>query len=126
MTEGLLGVNAREVSALFIIDYFRSGTGLPNLASDQKDSGPIGFTRDTCTEQDGQFSMICFMVGYAGREWSKCKPEEQRRQVAGQIRAMFGAKGGDVPEPRKILLQDWTKEGWIWGAPCPVLVSANW
>jgi hypothetical protein len=39
MTEGLLGVNAREISALFVIDYFRSGTGLPNLASDQKDGG---------------------------------------------------------------------------------------
>jgi hypothetical protein len=37
MTEGLLGVNAREVS--FITDYFRSGTGLPNLVSDQKDGG---------------------------------------------------------------------------------------
>jgi monoamine oxidase len=33
----------------------------------------------------------------------------------------FGVKGGDVPEPRKILLQDWAKEEWIWGAPCPVL-----
>jgi monoamine oxidase len=70
------------------------------------DCGPIGFTRDTCIEQDGQFSMICFMVGYAGREWSKCKPEEQRCQVAEQIRTMFAAEGGDVPEPRKILLQD--------------------
>jgi hypothetical protein len=57
--------------------------------------------------------MICFMVGYSGREWSKCKPEEQRRQVAEQIRTMFGAKGGDVPVPRKILLQDWAKEEWI-------------
>ncbi|KAK9242134.1 hypothetical protein V1506DRAFT_509737 [Lipomyces tetrasporus] len=212
MTGGLLGVNASEVNALFIIDYFRSGTGLPNLASDQKDGGQyirnrkgmagllmtynfslciacelpkeaiklshpvsnitqspssncvvscdastsnfafrakkvivlvptplyahiafspslpvaksaaatssfLGYTSKsivvydspwwhTCIEQDGQFSMICLMVGYAGREWSK---------------TMFGAKGGDVPEPRKILLQDWAKEEWIWGAPCPVL-----
>ena len=39
MTEGLLGVNVSEVSALFMIDYFRSATGLPNPASDQKDGG---------------------------------------------------------------------------------------
>jgi monoamine oxidase len=39
VTEGLLGVNASEVGALFMIDYFHPGTSLPNLASDQKDGG---------------------------------------------------------------------------------------
>jgi monoamine oxidase len=85
------------------------------------DCGPIGFTRDTCIEQDGQFSMVWFMACYAGRELSKCKKEEQRRQVAEQIRTTFGARGGDVPEPRKILLQDWAKDECIWGVPRPVL-----
>jgi monoamine oxidase len=65
--------------------------------------------------------MVCFMVGAAGRKWSKCTPEEKRKQVAEQIKALFGAQGAKVPEPTKILLQDWAKEEWIWGAPCPVL-----
>jgi monoamine oxidase len=39
LTEGLLGVNSDEVSALYMIDYWRSGTGLLNMMSDQKDGG---------------------------------------------------------------------------------------
>lgn len=38
-TSPLLGVGPDEVSALFMIDYFRSGTGVANMASDGKDGG---------------------------------------------------------------------------------------
>jgi monoamine oxidase len=35
----LLGVESNEVSALFMLHYFKSGTGIDNLLSDQKDGG---------------------------------------------------------------------------------------
>jgi monoamine oxidase len=38
-TSPLLGVGPDEVSALFMVDYIRSGTGLDNMASDKKDGG---------------------------------------------------------------------------------------
>jgi monoamine oxidase len=38
-TSPLLGVGPDEVSALFMVDYFRSGTGVENMASDGKDGG---------------------------------------------------------------------------------------
>lgn len=68
--------------------------------------------------------MVCFMVGEAGQKWGALEDaEKQRKLVAEQIRKMFGAgkTGLVVPEPRKILLQDWAREEWVWGAPCPVL-----
>ena len=35
----LLGVESDEVSALYMLHYFKSGTGIDNLLSDQKDGG---------------------------------------------------------------------------------------
>lgn len=35
----LLGVESNEVSALYMLHYFKSGTGIDNLLSDQKDGG---------------------------------------------------------------------------------------
>ena len=39
LTAALLGVEAEETSALFVIDYIQSGTGLDNMGSDLKDGG---------------------------------------------------------------------------------------
>ena len=39
LTQGLLGVEPTEVSALYIVNYIKSGTGLTNLGSDLEDGG---------------------------------------------------------------------------------------
>jgi monoamine oxidase len=39
VTQGLLGVQAEELSALYMIDYIKSGTGFANMGSDEKDGG---------------------------------------------------------------------------------------
>ncbi|KAJ4251850.1 hypothetical protein NW762_011147 [Fusarium torreyae] len=39
LTRALLGVEADELSALFLVDYIKSGTGLDNISSDGKDGG---------------------------------------------------------------------------------------
>lgn len=35
----ILGVEADELSALYLVDYIKSGTGLANLAADTADGG---------------------------------------------------------------------------------------
>jgi len=39
LSTALLGVEAEETSALFMIDYIQSGTGLENMVSDMKNGG---------------------------------------------------------------------------------------
>lgn len=39
ISRALLGVEANEVSMLFMVDYIRSATGLVNIISDKKDGG---------------------------------------------------------------------------------------
>ncbi|KAG8664693.1 uncharacterized protein FPOAC1_013473 [Fusarium poae] len=39
LSRDLLGVEADELSALFLINYIKSGTGLANISSDSKDGG---------------------------------------------------------------------------------------
>lgn len=39
LSQGLLGCESREMSALYFINYIKSGTGLVNLGSDKKDGG---------------------------------------------------------------------------------------
>lgn len=39
LTRAILGVDADELSALYLIDYVKSGTGLGNISSDLKDGG---------------------------------------------------------------------------------------
>ncbi|KAK2672629.1 Flavin amine oxidase [Fusarium oxysporum f. sp. vasinfectum] len=39
LTRDLLGVEANELSALFLINYIKSGTGLANISSDREDGG---------------------------------------------------------------------------------------
>ncbi|KAJ3521051.1 hypothetical protein NM208_g13462 [Fusarium decemcellulare] len=39
LTRALLGVDPDELSALYLVDYIKSGTGLENISSDLKDGG---------------------------------------------------------------------------------------
>jgi monoamine oxidase len=87
--------------------------------------GPVGFTRDTSSERDGQYSLTCFIVASLGRTWSCLSAAERQAQILAQIATMFGAAapGGpaSVPQPVQILEQEWVKEEWIEGAPNPVM-----
>ena len=84
--------------------------------------GPVSFTRDTCSEEDGQYSITCFLVGELGRRWSALSDEDRRTQVLDQVRAVFGvgANASHIPEPVKVHEMEWAKEEWIRGAPCPL------
>ncbi|KAK3361598.1 putative amine oxidase [Lasiosphaeria ovina] len=86
-------------------------------------TGPIAFTRDTCSEEDGQYSITCFMVGQRGREWSDLGAAEREEQVLEHFYEVFrGAlPEDDLPRPVNVIEKEWTKDPWIRGGPTPVM-----
>jgi len=83
--------------------------------------GPISFSRDTIPETDEQWSISCFVVGQRGRDWSKLPRSAQQEQAWKQFCDHFAPIVGDVPLPAKVFEQEWVKQGYFRGAPCPVL-----
>jgi monoamine oxidase len=81
--------------------------------------GLISFSRDTCIEEDKQYSITCFIVGETGRRWSKLSAAARIQQVTNQLERAFQKRVQNVPQPINIIEQDWSKEPWIRGVPCP-------
>jgi monoamine oxidase len=91
----------------------------------ESEAGPIYFSRDTCSEEDGQYSITCFVVGDRGREWSKWSSAERKRIVSDQFKRIFSTVGIEAPDPVNIIVQEWVKQPWIWGAPSPVMMPGT-
>ncbi|KAF5240984.1 hypothetical protein FANTH_9310 [Fusarium anthophilum] len=89
------------------------------------ETGPIHFSRDTCSPEDGQYSITCFVVGDRGRDWSKWSYTEKRRIALEQFNGVFSGVGVKAPEPVNIILQEWIKQPWIWGCPSPVMMPGT-
>lgn len=81
--------------------------------------GLISFSRDTCIEEDRQYSITCFIVGDTGRQWSKLPAAAKREQVMRQVERAFQKTVQNVPQPISVIEQDWSTEPWIRGVPCP-------
>ena len=80
---------------------------------------PVGVARDTSVAADGQYSLTCFIGGAPGRAWSELPSHERRAQVLQQISKIYGG-AKEAFEPIEVFEQEWTKEEWSKGAPCPV------
>lgn len=81
--------------------------------------GPISFTRDTCSEEDEQYSLTSFIVGSIGHEWSLKTREERKRLGWEQLKKMYGLVVSSIPEPINILEKEWIKDPWVMGGSCP-------
>ncbi|KAF1812577.1 amine oxidase [Eremomyces bilateralis CBS 781.70] len=114
--------------AIFIFDrpWWREA-GLSGIM--ESDEGPISFSRDSCVEADGQYSITCFIVGDPGRRWSKWSAAERRRRVAEQFDAHFGQAARDVgvtvPAAVNIIEKEWIKDPWACGAPSAVMMPGT-
>jgi monoamine oxidase len=84
-------------------------------------SGLVAVTRDTSNEAAGHYSLLCFLVGEPGRQWSKESAAERRRLVLQHISSVFGPVAGSVPEPIDYVEQIWSNEEWSAGCPCPAM-----
>lgn len=110
--------------AIFVFDrpWWREA-GLSGVM--ESSEGPISFSRDTCIEQDDQYSITCFIVGDSGRRWSKWSAAERRTRVTEQFDSFFGAAARDVgvnvPPPVNVIEKEWIKDTWAMGAPSPVM-----
>ncbi|KAH8669710.1 amine oxidase B [Tricladium varicosporioides] len=80
---------------------------------------PCGVVRDSSVSVDDQYSLTCFIGGEPGRKWSKLPQHERRAQVLQQVSRLYG-NTEEAFFPIEIFEQEWTKEEWSKGAPCPV------
>lgn len=101
----------------------------------QSSKGPISICRDSSVDNDGQFSLTCFVTAEPGKRWIKLEPKARESAVLDQVANMFGpacaSKTGvaatkdeimDVArQPLEMFYHDWTADVWSQGCPCPVL-----
>ncbi|KAK3332800.1 putative amine oxidase [Cercophora scortea] len=121
----IIGYHAKMV-LVFPAPWWREA-GLSGAMESTK--GPISFTRDTCSEQDGHYSITCFMTGESGRRWSMLSAMKRREEVLRQFKEVFStSRSGSmlavvpaVPQPSEIVEKDWACDAWIRGGPMPVM-----
>lgn len=83
--------------------------------------GPVSVTRDTSDDAEGEYSLICFIVGETGRAWSRQPAQTRKSTVLAQMITVFGEEHRtDIYEVIDVVEQDWLQEEWSQGAPCPV------
>ncbi|KAK4504152.1 hypothetical protein PRZ48_005068 [Zasmidium cellare] len=86
----------------------------------QSSQGPFGVTRDSSVDDDGHYSLTCFMTGGPARDWASLSPAERKKAVVQKIQQLFG-KFASVEEPIHFEEQIWRNEQWSQGCPCPVM-----
>ncbi len=86
----------------------------------QSATGPAGVMRDTSNEAINHYSLTCFMVGEPARRWGQLSKKERDKAVLAQIEEGFG-KYATVEKPTEIVEQQWIREQWSQGCPCPVM-----
>jgi monoamine oxidase len=110
-------------TAKFIVAYSHPwwrAHGLCGLV--QSPHGTLCIIRDTSVDGQGLYALTCFAEGDAGRAWSKLSAQERRAAALDHIRRAFGPfVGGEdkVPEPIETIEQEWWKDQWSQGCPCP-------
>ncbi|PVH88189.1 amine oxidase, partial [Cadophora sp. DSE1049] len=80
---------------------------------------PAAVIRDTSVPADSHYCLTCFVGGGPGLTWSKLPQHERRAQVLAQVSNIFNNKD-EVYRPVEIFEQEWSKEVYSKGAPCPV------
>ncbi|KAK0113561.1 hypothetical protein ONS96_014419 [Cadophora gregata f. sp. sojae] len=80
---------------------------------------PAAVIRDTSIPADGHYCLTCFVGGAPGLAWSKLPQHERRAQVLAQVSNIYNNKE-EVYKPVEIFEQEWSKEQYSKGAPCPV------
>jgi len=89
--------------------------------------GPVCFSRDTSSEEDGYFAISCFVVGDQFRKWSRASSQQRREAIMDQLSSMIGQEhGAKVRETIEFIEQLWPREKWSEGSPCPVVGPNIW
>lgn len=82
--------------------------------------GPAAVIRDTSDPETGVFSLTCFVTGEPGRQWSKLDDASRKEAVLCQLEELYGmANSKTIRSPIEVFEQEWTKDAWSQGCPCP-------
>ena len=68
--------------------------------------GPYSVTRDSSVDEDGHYSLTCFVVGQPARDWMQLPRQGRDQAVLDQIQKLFG-RFAKVEEPVEIVEQIW-------------------
>lgn len=83
--------------------------------------GPITLIRDTSDAEAGVHALTCFAVANAGREWSNLAAAKRRALVLAQVAEIYSDVDRElIYAPVEVFEQEWSKEEWSKGCPCPV------
>lgn len=82
----------------------------------QSFTGPVAVSRDSSTDEVGQYSLTCFCAGDLGRGLSKLTQADRFKAVAEHIKETLGS-GVTVPDPIGIEEHEWSKDQWAQGCP---------
>ena len=84
-------------------------------------AGPITLIRDTSDTESGLYALTCFVLANAGREWSLLPAAQRRSEVLAQVAQIYTDVDKDlIYAPTEVFEQEWSKEEWSKGCPCPV------
>ena len=86
----------------------------------QSSTGPAGVMRDISNDDVDHYSLGCFMIGKPALIWGQLPNQERDKAVLAQIEEAFG-KYATVEQPTEIVEQQWIREQWSQGCPCPVM-----
>ena len=95
-----------------------------NTTSDGKagnGSGPITLIRDTSDPESGVYALTCFVLANVGREWSNLPAAQRRKEALEQVVQIYAdVDAGLILAPFEVFEQEWSKEEFSKGCPCPV------
>jgi monoamine oxidase len=81
--------------------------------------GLVAVTRDTSNDSKGHYTLLCFLVGDPGRNWSLLSPANRRKALEDHIGSVFAPLVDEVPKPTGYTEQIWSNEEFSAGCPCP-------
>lgn len=88
-------------------------------------TGPVAFSRDVSSDEDGVFAIGCLIFGDYAVKWSRLPPSQRAKAVKDQLADMISADHADlrkkVYDTVRTIEKQWLPEPWSEGAPCPVV-----
>ena len=88
--------------------------------------GPVAFSRDVSSDEDGMFAIACFLFGEYAVKWSRLSPTQRLKAVKDQLAQMVGDElRGKVYNTIQTIEKQWAPEPWSEGAPCPMVAPGG-
>lgn len=90
--------------------------------------GPISFSRDVSSDEDGLFVLSCLIFGDLAYRWTRTSRKQKVATVLAQLASSVGKEHQHLVRETLVetIEQQWTLEHWSEGAPCPATPPGVW